>query len=85
MVDTLKGTFNPGDLLSKEHWMNSFGVFTSVAGVRGVVPKGGGPTLPKVNSKTPVPKVEEGTSPKINKPKDSIEGTSNQGYLQIKN
>jgi len=77
MADTLNGAFNPDDPLSKEHWMNSFGVFTSVAGARGVVPKGGGSTLPKVNAKTPVPKVEERTSPKINKPKESIEGTSN--------
>ncbi|MDG0875578.1 hypothetical protein L5D93_25410 [Paenibacillus thiaminolyticus] len=34
--------------------------------------KGGGSTLPKVNAKTPVPKVEARTSAKINKPKYGV-------------
>jgi len=67
MADTLKGAFNPDDPLSKEHWMNSFGVFTSVAGARGLVPKGGGPTLPKVNAKNPLPKIEERANQDVNK------------------
>ncbi|KJB84982.1 hypothetical protein AZ66_27510, partial [Paenibacillus sp. E194] len=67
MADTLKGAFNPDDPLSKEHWMNSFGVFTSVAGARGVVPKSGGPTLPKVNAKNPLPKIEERANQDVNK------------------
>ncbi|WP_236249554.1 deaminase domain-containing protein [Lysinibacillus sphaericus] len=36
LTDMVKGSVNPKDPLSKEHWLDSFGVATSVLGVKGV-------------------------------------------------
>ncbi|WP_238552961.1 hypothetical protein [Paenibacillus alvei] len=55
IAGSFKEAFNPDDPLSKEHWMSSFDVVTLILGARGAAPKGSGPTLPKVNAKTPVP------------------------------
>ncbi|EPY05634.1 Rhs core protein with extension [Paenibacillus alvei TS-15] len=79
MADTLNGAFNLDDPLSKEHWMSSFDVLTLVLGGRGAAPKSGGPTLPKVNAKTPVPKIEERANLDVNKRKNGTEGTPKAG------
>ncbi len=47
----VKGSVNPKDPLSKEHWLDSFGVATSVLGVKGVSStKPNGVTSGKTNS-----------------------------------
>ncbi|AJK87220.1 hypothetical protein PI85_03805 [Lysinibacillus sp. A1] len=35
LTDMVKGSVNPKDPLSKEHWLDTFGVATSVLGVKG--------------------------------------------------
>ena len=74
IAGSFKEAFNPDDPLSKEHWMGSFDVFTLILGAKGAAPKGSGPTLPKVNAKTPVPKVREQGNLDVNKRKDGFEG-----------
>ncbi|MEB7453651.1 hypothetical protein [Lysinibacillus sphaericus] len=51
LTDMVKGSVNPKDPLSKEHWLDSFGVATSVLGVKGVSStKPNGVTSGKTNS-----------------------------------
>ncbi|MDM5351649.1 deaminase domain-containing protein, partial [Lysinibacillus sphaericus] len=51
LTDMVKGSVNPKDPLSKEHWLDSFGVATSVLGVKGVSStKPTGVTSGKTNS-----------------------------------
>ncbi|MDT8979319.1 CdiA family toxin C-terminal domain-containing protein [Paenibacillus sp. chi10] len=65
IAGSFKEAFNPDDPLSKEHWMGSFDVFTLILGAKGAAPKGSGPTLPKVNAKTPVPTVNWGIKERL--------------------
>ncbi|GAV13707.1 hypothetical protein [Paenibacillus sp. NAIST15-1] len=77
IAGSFKEAFNPDDPLSKEHWMGSFDVFTLILGAKGAAPKGSGPTLPKVNAKTPVPKIEERANLDVNKRKNDTRATGN--------
>ncbi|WP_082011542.1 MULTISPECIES: YwqJ-related putative deaminase [Lysinibacillus] len=62
LTDMVKGSVNPKDPLSKEHWLDSFGVATSVLGVKGVSStKPNGVTSGKTNSSSSSSNSNKGT------------------------
>ncbi|QPA61087.1 hypothetical protein J1907_15030 [Lysinibacillus sphaericus] len=69
----VKGSVNPKDPLSKEHWLDSFGVATSVLGVKGVSStKPNGVTSGKTNSSSSSSNSNKGTG---NDSKNNVQST----------